>query len=208
MELQATPRAAVERCPYCHDVIVGAAGLDSELITCAGCGTQHHEACLLELGRCTIRGCERELVVVRTPEVEARLASRSPFYREVHRRISARARAFVRSNCKPPSEGLPFRFDFDARDVTLIRETLLSGHRARQDRRWEEAAASFEEAERLIRSLPALASSDQLCTTAAEAHAYAVAARNQNDGESLVPRILLGVLVVFVVVMAASIFFR
>ena len=58
MELVARtrPDPARERCPYCRDELEGAG---DDLVTCQGCGTSHHAACLEELGRCTILGCGR-----------------------------------------------------------------------------------------------------------------------------------------------------
>jgi hypothetical protein len=208
VELQARAREAVERCPYCHDVIVGAADLASELITCAGCGTQHHEACLLELGRCTVRGCEREIVVVRTPALEARLASRSPFYREVHRRISARARTFVHNNCRPPSDR------HSVHPIDKIDAVLKAAHQARRDGRWLDAAVAFEEAERLILSIPALSSSARLSATAADARAFAVNMRSRGEGLisgkpiSHAGRVALAVVGAMVLAMVVAAIFR
>lgn len=208
MDVQARRREATERCPYCRDVIDGAADLASELITCAGCGTQHHEACLAELGRCTVRGCEREVVVVRTPEVEARLAARSAVYREVQRRIRARVRGFVRDNCRPASERLALE------PVTRIEVVLRAAEAARRDGRWLDAAVAFEEVVRLISDLPAQEGSARLDTTAADARAQAVAMRGRNEGlvsettVSLIGRIALCVLAACLLLWVAAIFAR
>jgi hypothetical protein len=194
VDVQARRREATERCPYCHDVIVDATDLARERITCAGCGTTHHEACLAELGRCTVRGCEREVVVARTPEVEARLAARSAVYREVQRRIRARVRGFVRDNCRPASD----RHAVDP--VTRIDDVLRAAEAARRDGRWLDAAAAFEEVVRRISDLPAQEGSVRLDATAADARAQAVAMRSQSEGlvsettVSLIGRIALCVL--------------
>lgn len=39
-------------CPYCRETID-----ESESIACGSCATQHHVACLLEHGRCTVLAC-------------------------------------------------------------------------------------------------------------------------------------------------------
>lgn len=208
VDVQARRREATERCPYCHDVIVDAADLTSERITCAGCGTQHHEACLAELGRCTVRGCEREVVVVRTPEVEARLAARSAVYREVRQRIRARAKEFVRGNCRPASD----RHTVDP--VTRIEGVLRAAHAARRDGRWLDAAVAYEEAERLLSDLPARTTSARLDTTAADARALAVMMRHRGEGlvseatVSLIGRIALCVLAACILLWVGAIVVR
>ena len=61
MELQRRAQPEREqRCPYCHDHLA----LESEeALTCPACGTEHHAACVRELGRCTTLGCERALTL-------------------------------------------------------------------------------------------------------------------------------------------------
>lgn len=49
------PEPAHQRCPYCHDEIGGAE--PAERVRCSGCHTEHHLACLDELGRCSVAGC-------------------------------------------------------------------------------------------------------------------------------------------------------
>lgn len=44
------------RCPYCLASLFGASGADA-VVACQSCGTEHHQACFLEHGRCTILGC-------------------------------------------------------------------------------------------------------------------------------------------------------
>lgn len=41
-------------CPYCRDTIA-----EADQAACEGCATPHHAGCLSELGKCTVRGCER-----------------------------------------------------------------------------------------------------------------------------------------------------
>lgn len=101
MELHAKLRGEAtsrERCPYCHDAL-GEDTLHDERIECPGCRTTHHRACIAELGRCTIRGCERPISV---PVVApAELAGKhSAIHREVQRRIRERVRTFVRDHVR------------------------------------------------------------------------------------------------------------
>lgn len=44
------------RCPYCLASLLGASSNDA-VVACAACGTEHHQACFLEHGRCTVLGC-------------------------------------------------------------------------------------------------------------------------------------------------------
>ncbi len=44
------------RCPYCLASLLGASSGDA-VVACASCGTEHHQACFLEHGRCTVLGC-------------------------------------------------------------------------------------------------------------------------------------------------------
>lgn len=44
------------RCPYCLASLFGASSGDA-VVACAACGTEHHQACFLEHGRCTVLGC-------------------------------------------------------------------------------------------------------------------------------------------------------
>lgn len=52
------------RCPFCREALEGA------LRRCAGCRTQHHEACWSEHGGCSLLGCVREESAVSSAEVE------------------------------------------------------------------------------------------------------------------------------------------
>lgn len=47
---------AGQRCPYCHDTLVGS--LASEMLTCGACETVLHRECLNELGSCPTHGCK------------------------------------------------------------------------------------------------------------------------------------------------------
>ncbi|MCO5170398.1 MAG: hypothetical protein M9894_29020 [Planctomycetes bacterium] len=44
------------RCPYCLAALLGPSSQDA-VVACAACGTEHHQACFLEHGRCTVLGC-------------------------------------------------------------------------------------------------------------------------------------------------------
>jgi hypothetical protein len=110
---------AHERCPYCHDAL-GADVVHDERVVCPGCATTHHRACIAELGRCTIRGCERPISL--PADAPQDVAGRhSAFYREVQRRIRERVRGFVREHCRPtdPPGGLLERRDAALRQAEL-----------------------------------------------------------------------------------------
>jgi hypothetical protein len=76
--LQLESRPSVhERCPYCHDAMaLEIAGF--EQVICPSCGTPHHEACLIELGGCTVMGCSgaRPRPVTGIEEVRRRIRKR------------------------------------------------------------------------------------------------------------------------------------
>ena len=96
--MQITPRERGERvrCPYCHDLLAEEV---LEPITCTGCGTVHHRACLEELGRCTVLGCEAGLTFAHRSEPSG------PQYRQILRkRVRRRARAYAETQAKrsPP----------------------------------------------------------------------------------------------------------
>ncbi len=110
MELTArrAERSADERCPYCHDALAAPALKASEdLVACPGCATSHHRSCVEELGRCTIRGCERPLVLA--PEVDAVTGRvrRAPITEEIRRRLRDRARRFVADHATAPRPWAP-----------------------------------------------------------------------------------------------------
>jgi hypothetical protein len=68
---------AAERCPYCHDCLEGGEVEDARVV-CEGCGTTHHQACLAELGGCTVMGCAggAPSPLVGVEEVRARVRER------------------------------------------------------------------------------------------------------------------------------------
>ena len=68
---------AAERCPYCHDCLEGGEIEDARVV-CEGCGTSHHQACLAELGGCTVMGCPggKTLPIGAVEEVRARVRGR------------------------------------------------------------------------------------------------------------------------------------
>ncbi len=95
---------ADHRCPYCHDALASGADLPADdLVECDGCRTRHHRACIEELGRCTIRGCERSLRVAPATALDQPVPAaelRSAVRREVERRLRERARTFVQANAR------------------------------------------------------------------------------------------------------------
>ncbi len=99
---------ADHRCPYCHDALASGEALPADdLVECDGCRTRHHRACIEELGRCTIRGCERSLHVAPPTALDQPIPAaelRSAVRREVERRLRERARTFVQNNARPVSE--------------------------------------------------------------------------------------------------------
>lgn len=143
---------ASERCPYCHDLIGGVAS--GELIPCPGCGTTHHEACLAEIGRCTIHGCGLEVDAPTRARFDARrgdahervTADHSAAYREIRRRMRDRARTWVRDHCRqaptPRGSTLPDLVAAirDARDAMAFHG-------------WQHAAQEYDEALRLFHVL-------------------------------------------------------
>ncbi|MCO5166488.1 MAG: hypothetical protein M9894_09000 [Planctomycetes bacterium] len=143
MDVQVRPRdAPAARCPYCHDALNDAAAADDQ-VRCDGCGTCHHLACVLELGRCTVMGCERSLIVsgVLAPAPEDGSA-RSRLWRAVQRQVRAKARAFVLEHCRAPVDATE---DLSAR----IELAIAEAERATADGAWPEAADLWDEAARL-----------------------------------------------------------
>lgn len=135
-------RARDERCPYCHDVLDEARASDEE-VRCDGCGTTHHLACIVELGRCTVIGCERPLAASGlAADALARGSARSRVLREVQRRIRRRARTFVQANCRAPTST-------PAQLPGLLAVTLEHAERARRDGEWEAAAHLWGEVARI-----------------------------------------------------------
>jgi hypothetical protein len=103
--IELRPRAeAHERCPYCHDWLetpVGRTTLPGDLVVCGGCHTAHHRVCIEELGRCTVRGCERVLELGGPPAPAAEEpaeAPRSSAFRAARAHIRDKVRVFVRDN--------------------------------------------------------------------------------------------------------------
>jgi hypothetical protein len=134
-------QVAAERCPYCHDLI--AALPRGELVTCAGCGTQHHEACLAEIGRCTVHGCGRAVRLVSREPLDP---ERSAAWRAVAQQLRERAWTFVRAHCKSadPGPATPER----------LRQVLLEADAARRERRWLEAGRAYDVAAVLLAAWP------------------------------------------------------
>lgn len=77
-------------------------GPPSDELECLGCGTSHHLACVAEVGRCTVLGCERPFFPAALERARAG-ASRSSAYLAVRRRIRERVRSFVREHARPRS---------------------------------------------------------------------------------------------------------
>lgn len=96
VELSSRPRQreGLERCPYCHDLL---GDTDLAKIECPACHTQHHVACIQELGRCTVHGCEQSITA---PVDMDRHLEDSPALRQIRTRLRQRARRFVRSNAR------------------------------------------------------------------------------------------------------------
>lgn len=102
------PGPSHERCPYCRDELQAA---DAELVECQGCGTTHHAACLEELGRCTIMGCDRAAPLTELPALgPGGSASRRAAVRATIRERAERARRFARRNMSDTS-GEPIDHD-------------------------------------------------------------------------------------------------
>ncbi len=121
---------AVERCPYCHDLL----GEGGARITCPSCATEHHVECALELGRCTVLGCERTLEVAGHQEEERRAPRReSPARRAIRERLAQRARSFVRDHARRPGDA-----------EQRLRSLLEERDQALQDRDYELAARAAE----------------------------------------------------------------
>ncbi|RMG09052.1 MAG: hypothetical protein D6731_20515 [Planctomycetota bacterium] len=76
-----------EKCPYCHELLGGAA----PAISCL-CGASYHAACAEELGACAVLGCER-LLAVRDEGSAGRVSEEEtdPAVREFLREASALA---------------------------------------------------------------------------------------------------------------------
>jgi hypothetical protein len=135
LEVRITPRETEEeRCPYCHDALLDV-GEAAHRIECPACHTWHHLACIMELGRCTIRGCERPLEV---SEERAAGAARSRFHQEVQARIRERVRGFVRQHCKKPAG--------PAELVPALQMAVLQARRAEERGDWATAAEWWGEA--------------------------------------------------------------
>jgi hypothetical protein len=134
---------AAERCPYCHDALVDEVAPAAE-VRCDGCGTSHHEACIEELGRCTVFGCARPLVAPPVELVEGkpvRPRVRSRFFRDLQARVRARARSFVQTQSSQPT----------AREelAGLLELALDQAERAMSRAKWAAAAEWWGEAARL-----------------------------------------------------------
>ena len=86
------------RCPYCHDALEAEA---LDIVTCPGCRTRHHVACVQELGHCSVHGCGRAL-----PEAEPRQAA-SPEIEALRRRIRERARRYASRQARTPGPATP-----------------------------------------------------------------------------------------------------
>lgn len=82
------------RCPYCHDLL-GEDEPGEARVDCEGCGTSHHLACLTELGRCTVLGCDRPIDAA---VLEERPPATSRMQRLIRQRQRDRVRQFVRRN--------------------------------------------------------------------------------------------------------------
>lgn len=139
MDVQARPRDAATRCPYCHDALTE--GPDDR-IECVGCGTSHHVACVAELGRCSVRGCERPFYVA---EVERARAGgrRSPVVLAVSARIRDRVRSYVRAHARAPSSPDEARAAYDAAQAEAA-SAAAGGDQARAAEALRTAARALE----------------------------------------------------------------
>jgi hypothetical protein len=141
VEVRVREREAEERCPYCKDALDSdGAAADDARVECEGCGTSHHLACILELGRCTIRGCERPLEASAVPE-ERRRGVRSSALAEIARRYRERASRFVRDNVRPPEGPERLRRALD--------EAFTAAEAAEARRDWQAAADAWGEVARI-----------------------------------------------------------
>ncbi len=96
-------RESAARCPYCHDVLVS----DPVRVTCEGCGTEHHQACLEELGRCPVAGCATPGTA---PDAAAPRPATIDDAERLRRRVRERARRFAEARAKaerPPQPPPP-----------------------------------------------------------------------------------------------------
>lgn len=116
MDVQARPRDVSARCPYCHDTLDG--GSADQRIQCLGCGTSHHVACVAELGRCTVYGCERPFYAADVERARAG-APRSSAWLAVRGRIRERVRSFVREHARSPTSPAEVRDAYEAACVAI-----------------------------------------------------------------------------------------
>ena len=98
-DLSLRSRDAAERCPYCHDELLADEALAkgaAEVARCDACQTVHHQACLEELGRCTVLGCG-EAAAPASPAAAGGARS------AIRERIRSRVQSFVRENVRAPA---------------------------------------------------------------------------------------------------------
>lgn len=212
--IELRPRAeAHERCPYCHDWLetpVGRTTLPGDLVVCGGCHTAHHRVCIEELGRCTVRGCERVLelggpAAPAQAAPEPAEAPRSAAFREVRAHIRDRVRVFVRDNVHRNDDGPDDR-------VRLRLDLADAIRRAQEAERTGDLAARAESLhdmariERLARpgqlaGVPGRISADEAVELAGRCERRAA----QRQVNAVLAAVLVGVLAVgvLVAVMAA-----
>ncbi len=95
-------------------------------IECPACRTTHHRACIQELGRCSVYGCEEPIDPGSGDEI---MLHESPAMRKIRARYRNRARQFVRNNTRD----LRGRIE-EALEFALISEA--EGH-------WEAAGEAY-----------------------------------------------------------------
>jgi hypothetical protein len=125
VDVKARARAAHERCPYCHDLTENQRLAEIE---CPACQTTHHRACIQELGRCSVYGCEEPIDPGSGDEIMLR---ESPAMRKIRARYRDRARQFVRNNTR------------DLRGQ--IEEALEFARISEAERHWEAAAEAYSD---------------------------------------------------------------
>ena len=190
--VELTPRPRLDshqRCPYCHD------HLEVELqaaITCPACHTEHHAACLRELGRCTTLGCERPL------EVDEEGHSVDPAIRRaIRQRFRQRAKRFVARNVRrvgspdpapsPPREGSTEGAGDQGARSAYFRGARDEVEDALERGELEHAEAAWRRLNHLWPQLPARVRGRLFAEQAALGERVRAAKRAQADEESLAP---------------------
>jgi RING finger family protein len=160
LELEVKVRqSAAERCPYCLE----GGEIEDARVVCEGCGTTHHQACLAELGGCTVMGCSslrarpeggveeiRERVRARMNRFAARHLSspdRSAYERMArHWTCSACRQAFAVSDCPSCGAELLRRCTIYGRHCTSCERRFFNGEIVGLENEDREAGARIRSA--------------------------------------------------------------